>query len=218
MARPPTKRWSPPPPPDPPKGWIPEGHVHSWSPKPPYEHWQMKWDNILGPSRPFPTYCDYCVGCKKFKEVPVQEEIARRKVLEGAKKQVKKEEEVEKLDIENVISEEVKLQKLKAKLLEVDEKLEVTQQGRGDVTPPPSLSPRRATGRKSPGAKAKNFARLLHYQDRLEEELCLPPSRLKESMSEKEGRMTPGSSPAEASQVKCRVGEEPGGGDGADRS
>ena len=125
----------------------------------------------------------------------MQEEIARRKVLEVAKKQVEKEEEVEKIEVRKILLKEVKLQQHEAKLLEADEKLEVRQQERGEVTPPSSPSPRRATGRRSPGAKAKNFARLLHYQDRLEVELCLPPSRIKESMSEEEGRMTPGSSP-----------------------
>ena len=79
-----------------PEGWIPEGHVHSWSPKPPFEHWKMRWDNVLGPSRPLPTYKDFCVGCLKFKEVPVQKEIDRRKLLEADTKQ----ENIEKVEIE----------------------------------------------------------------------------------------------------------------------
>ena len=89
-CRPPTKR-RPPQPPVAPAGWIPEGHVHSWSPKAPFEWWTKKWDNVLGPKRPIPTYSDGCEGCLKYKDEPAKEDIARRKEI--AKK---KEEEVKR--------------------------------------------------------------------------------------------------------------------------
>ena len=119
------------------------------------------------------------------------------------------EEEAEEYNLEAKVEEEKHLEaqvmSLEEGNLEVgSQELEVKvlsdfrqEEERGEVTPPSSPTRRKVVGSKSPGAKAKSFARLTLFQQRLEEEYGLPPSRLKEEGRRLEEKtVSTGSSPS----------------------
>ena len=65
---------------------------------------------------------------------------------------------------------------------------------RGEVTPPNTPS-KAGSERMSPGATARNRARLLEFHQGGVEKRGLPPSRLMEEIRKEERTMSPGSSP-----------------------
>ena len=99
---------------------------------------------------------------------------------EGEEQRLEAEVEEQEHQEAKVMSLEDINQKMGSQKLEVNVLLDVRQQEEsGEVTPPSSPIRRKGVGSKSPGAKAKSFARLTLFQQRLEEEFGLPPSRLK---------------------------------------
>ena len=89
--------------------------------------------------------------------------------------------EEEKQEQDEEIAKEVDHHQHDAKLMDsfLEEEAEVRQQKeRGKITPPHSPHQQRVAGSRSPGAKAKSFARMIRFHLRLEEELGLPEALL----------------------------------------
>ena len=89
-----------------------------------------------------------------------------------------------------------------------NEKMKKLVLARGEITPPNSPIKEKKSGSvgRSPGAMARNRARLLDFQLKCEEERGLPASRLQEEIRREEKTPSPGSSPR-LKPVRCGRGE-----------
>ena len=93
-----------------------------------------------------------------------------------------------------------------------DKKKENMVIARGEITPHnyPIKEKKSGSFSRSPGAMARNRARLLDFQLKCEEERGLPPSRLEEEIRMEERTLSVDSSPR-LKPVRCRRGRWWGG-------